>query len=157
MVRPGADQAGPAASAASAAKSCSTVPGARILPWPEGCCYGVAKAGLALMAKAMAQELAEHGIRVNIVAPGIILAGLSKICYETDPNYAPRATTAIPLREFGTPEQCADAFLFLGQRRIGLHYGRFVAGRRRGQLAEERLKVSSLPLGEGQGVRASWT
>jgi NAD(P)-dependent dehydrogenase (short-subunit alcohol dehydrogenase family) len=82
-------------------------------PWPEGCCYGVAKAGLALMAKAMAQELAVYGIRVNIVAPGIILAGLSKVCYETDPKYAPRATAAIPLREFGTPEQCAEAFLFL--------------------------------------------
>jgi NAD(P)-dependent dehydrogenase (short-subunit alcohol dehydrogenase family) len=82
-------------------------------PWPEGCCYGVAKAGLALMAKAMAQELAVYGIRVNIIAPGIVLAGLSKVCYETDPKYAPRATAAIPLREFGTPEQCADAFLFL--------------------------------------------
>lgn len=83
------------------------------LPWPEGCCYGVAKAGLALMTKAMAQELAVHGIRVNIVAPGIILAGLSRMCYETDPNFGPRATGAIPLREFGTSEQCADAFLFL--------------------------------------------
>jgi NAD(P)-dependent dehydrogenase (short-subunit alcohol dehydrogenase family) len=83
------------------------------MPWPEGCCYGVAKAGLAFMARAMAQELAVHGIRVNVVAPGIIMAGLSKICYETDPKYGPRATAAIPLREFGTPEQCADAFLFL--------------------------------------------
>jgi NAD(P)-dependent dehydrogenase (short-subunit alcohol dehydrogenase family) len=83
------------------------------MPWPEGCCYGVAKAGLAFMARAMAQELAVQAIRVNVVAPGIIMAGLSKICYETDPQYGPRATTAIPLREFGTPEQCADAFLFL--------------------------------------------
>ena len=83
------------------------------MPWPEGCCYGVAKAGMALMTKAMAQELAVHGIRVNIVAPGIILAGLSTVCYETDPKFAPRATAAIPLREFGTPEQCADVFLFL--------------------------------------------
>ena len=83
------------------------------MPWPEGCCYGVAKAGLAFMARAMAQELAVHGIRVNVVAPGIVMAGLSKVCYETDPHYGPRATAAIPLREFGTPEQCADAFLFL--------------------------------------------
>jgi NAD(P)-dependent dehydrogenase (short-subunit alcohol dehydrogenase family) len=83
------------------------------LPWPEGCCYGVSKAGLQLMVRAMAQELAVHGVRVNIVAPGIILAGLSRICYETDPKFPARATGAIPLREFGTPEQCADAFLFL--------------------------------------------
>lgn len=82
-------------------------------PWPEGCCYGVAKAGLAFLARAMAQELAVHGIRVNAVAPGIIMAGLSKVCYDNDPKYGPRATAAIPLREFGTPEQCADAFLFL--------------------------------------------
>lgn len=82
-------------------------------PWPEGCCYGVSKAGLQLMAKAMAHELAAHGIRVNLVSPGIILAGLSKVCYETDPNFGPRATAAIPLREFGTPDQCADAFVFL--------------------------------------------
>ena len=65
------------------------------------------------MAKVMAQELAVYGIRVNLVSPGIIMAGLSKVCYETDPNYPPRATAAIPLREFGTPQQCADAFLFL--------------------------------------------
>ncbi len=83
------------------------------LPWPEGACYGVAKAGLAFLARAMAQELAVHGIRVNVVAPGIIMAGLSKVCYETDPKFGPRASAAIPLREFGTPEHCADAFLFL--------------------------------------------
>lgn len=82
-------------------------------PWPEGCCYGVSKAGLQLMAKAMAHELAVHGIRVNLVSPGIILAGLSRMCYETDPSFGPRATAAIPLREFGTPDQCANAFVFL--------------------------------------------
>ena len=82
------------------------------MPWPEGCCYGVAKAGLAFLARAMAQELAVHGVRVNVVAPGIVMAGLSKVCYETDPGYGQRANSSIPLREFGTPEQCADAFLF---------------------------------------------
>ena len=83
------------------------------MPWPEGCCYGVSKAGLQLMAKSMANELAVHGVRVNLVSPGIILAGLSKMCCDTDPDFGPRATAAIPLREFGTPDQCADAFVFL--------------------------------------------
>jgi len=83
------------------------------MPWAEGCSYAVAKAGLRTMAKAMANELAVHGIRVNVMAPGIVMAGLSKTCYETDPKFGPRTQSVIPLREFGTVEQCADAFLFL--------------------------------------------
>jgi NAD(P)-dependent dehydrogenase (short-subunit alcohol dehydrogenase family) len=57
--------------------------------------------------------LAVHGIRVNVMAPGIVMAGLSKQCYENDPKFGPRTQAVIPLREFGTVEQCADAFLFL--------------------------------------------
>jgi NAD(P)-dependent dehydrogenase (short-subunit alcohol dehydrogenase family) len=83
------------------------------MPWAEGCSYAVAKAGLRVMVKAMANELAERGVRVNVMAPGIVMAGLSKICYETDPKFGPRTQSVIPLREFGTVEQCADAFLFL--------------------------------------------
>lgn len=83
------------------------------MPWAEGCSYAVAKAGLRTMVKAMANELAIHGIRVNVMAPGIVMAGLSKTCYETDPKFGPRTQSVIPLREFGTVEQCADAFLFL--------------------------------------------
>jgi NAD(P)-dependent dehydrogenase (short-subunit alcohol dehydrogenase family) len=83
------------------------------MPWAEGCSYAVAKAGLSTMVKAMANELAVHGIRVNVMAPGIVMAGLSKQCYETDPKFGPRTQSVIPLREFGTVEQCADAFLFL--------------------------------------------
>ena len=112
MVKPGTDQK-PGCERGVRGKILFNGSWVQELPWPEGCCYGVAKAGLALMARAMAQELAVHGIRVNVMAPGIVMAGLSKICYETDPKFGPRATAAIPLREFGTPEQCADAFLFL--------------------------------------------
>jgi len=104
-------------------------------PWPEGCCYGVAKAGLALMTKAMAQELAVYGIRVNIVAPGIILAGLSKVCYETDPKYAPRATAAIPLREFGTP---AMAFwIYAGVSAVAFLFALIIVPETKGRTLEE--------------------
>jgi NAD(P)-dependent dehydrogenase (short-subunit alcohol dehydrogenase family) len=37
----------------------------------------------------------------------------SKQCYENDPKFGPRTQAVIPLREFGTVDQCADAFLFL--------------------------------------------
>ena len=83
------------------------------MPWPEGTSYIVSKAGIKALARNMAQELAGRGIRVNVVAPGIVMAGLSKQVYETDPGFGPRATAAIPLGEFGTAEQVADAFAFL--------------------------------------------
>jgi NAD(P)-dependent dehydrogenase (short-subunit alcohol dehydrogenase family) len=83
------------------------------MPFPEGSSYIVSKAGVKALARNMAQELATKGIRVNVLAPGIVMAGLSKLCYETDPAFGPRAISAIPLGEFGTVEQVADAFAFL--------------------------------------------
>ena len=83
------------------------------MPFPEGTSYIVSKAGVKAMARNMAQELAGKGIRVNVVAPGIVMAGLSKQVYETNPDFGPRATAAIPLGEFGTAEQVAEAFAFL--------------------------------------------
>jgi len=83
------------------------------MPWPEGTSYIVSKAGIKALARNMAQELSSRGIRVNVVAPGIVMAGLSRQVYETDPDFGPRATAAIPLGEFGTAEQVADAFAFL--------------------------------------------
>ena len=83
------------------------------MPFPEGTSYIVSKAGVKALARNMAQELATKGIRVNVVAPGIVMAGLSKQVYETNPEFGPRATAAIPLGEFGTAEQVADAFSFL--------------------------------------------
>ena len=83
------------------------------MPWPEGTSYIVSKAGIKALARNMAQELSARGIRVNVVAPGIVMAGLSRQVYESDPAFGPRATAAIPLGEFGTAEQVADAFAFL--------------------------------------------
>jgi len=83
------------------------------MPFPEGTSYIVSKAGVKALARNMAQELAAKGIRVNVVAPGIVMAGLSKFVYETNPEFGPRATAAIPLGEFGTAEQVAEAFAFM--------------------------------------------
>ncbi len=83
------------------------------MPFPEGTSYIVSKAGVKALARNMAQELAGKGIRVNVVAPGIVMAGLSKQVYETNPEFGPRATAAIPLGEFGTAEQVAEAFAFM--------------------------------------------
>jgi glucose 1-dehydrogenase len=83
------------------------------MPWPEGTSYICSKAALKMLAKVMAQELAVHGIRVNTLTPGIVMAGLSKKIYETDPTYRVRAEQAIPLNAMQTAQSVADGYAFL--------------------------------------------
>src|SRR5207237_1362439 len=83
------------------------------VPWPDIAAYCVSKAGVRMLARSMARELAEHGIRVNVVAPGIVWAGMARRQFEADPAYARRASGVIPLGEFGTPEQVADLDLLV--------------------------------------------
>jgi NAD(P)-dependent dehydrogenase (short-subunit alcohol dehydrogenase family) len=83
------------------------------IPWPEISAYCVSKAGVRMLARAMARELAPYRIRVNVVAPGIVFAGMARRQYETDPAYARRASVVIPLGELGTAEQIAQATAFL--------------------------------------------
>lgn len=83
------------------------------IPWPDIGAYCVSKAGVRMLARSMARELAAHGIRVNVVAPGIVHAGMAGRQYETDPAYARRASVVIPLGEMGTAEQVAQATAFL--------------------------------------------
>ena len=83
------------------------------VPWPEITAYTVSKAGLEMLAKQMARELAVHGIRVNVVAPGIVRAGLAGELLKTDPVYTKRAGKVVPLGEFQTASQVADVVGFL--------------------------------------------
>jgi NAD(P)-dependent dehydrogenase (short-subunit alcohol dehydrogenase family) len=72
--------------------------------------YGAAKAGLAACTRVAALELAPHGIRVNAVAPGLIgREGLEQAW----PDGVARWLSAAPLGRLGTPEDVADACLFL--------------------------------------------
>jgi len=74
--------------------------------------YNASKAGVILLTKTMALDLAHLNIRVNAVAPGYCVTPMSR---EIDPPdfvefYRDRL---IPLGRTGTPEDVAAAFLFL--------------------------------------------
>jgi NAD(P)-dependent dehydrogenase (short-subunit alcohol dehydrogenase family) len=73
--------------------------------------YGAAKAGLELLTKVMAVELAEYGINVNSIAPGAIETEMAKFAHDA----ATRAAYdyLIPMTRYGTPEEIADAAVFL--------------------------------------------
>ena len=83
------------------------------VPWPEITAYSVSKAGIRQLVRQMARELAQHGILVNVIAPGIVNAGLARWQMENEPQYARRVKNVIPLGEPQTPEQVAKATAFL--------------------------------------------
>jgi NAD(P)-dependent dehydrogenase (short-subunit alcohol dehydrogenase family) len=66
-----------------------------------------------MLARQMARELAPHGILINVIAPGIVKAGLAKWQMENEPQYARRVRHVIPLGEPQTAEQVAKATAFL--------------------------------------------
>jgi len=79
---------------------------------PERAAYVASKGGARSLTHAMAVDLAAHNIRVNAIAPGPTLTGLTRANY-TDPD-ARRATEAIiPLGRLGQPDDLVGAILFL--------------------------------------------
>jgi len=76
--------------------------------------YCASKAGVVMFSKVLAQELAEHGIHVNVVSPGLIDVGRRG---DVNPEYRRTLLTNIPWGRMGRPEEIADAVLFLSSRR----------------------------------------
>jgi NAD(P)-dependent dehydrogenase (short-subunit alcohol dehydrogenase family) len=83
------------------------------VPWPEIAAYSATKAGVRMLARSMARELAPHRILVNVIAPGIVNAGLARHQLETEPQYARRVRHVIPLGELQSTAQVARATAFL--------------------------------------------
>lgn len=80
---------------------------------PQVVAYTAAKAGIEGMTRAMAVELSPHGIRVNCIAPGFIATKMSSGAMNGDPERKRKVLSRTPLEKFGSPEDVADAALFL--------------------------------------------
>jgi NAD(P)-dependent dehydrogenase (short-subunit alcohol dehydrogenase family) len=74
--------------------------------------YGVAKAAVAHLTRVLAIEWAEHGIRVNAVAPGTTETP-SRAPALADPERRATMLNRIPLRRFGTAEEVGEAVRYL--------------------------------------------
>ncbi|MCP2251140.1 SDR family NAD(P)-dependent oxidoreductase [Lentzea aerocolonigenes] len=78
--------------------------------------YSAAKGGLIMLAKGAAIEWAARNIRVNVVAPGLTVTPIieASIQRSADPEaYRRERESQIPLQRLATPEEVADAVLFL--------------------------------------------
>jgi glucose 1-dehydrogenase len=74
--------------------------------------YCVAKAGIEMLTKQMALELAPYKIRVNAIAPGLIETDLNRNDLR-NPEFFERRMARIPLKEIGEPEDVVGAVIFL--------------------------------------------
>jgi glucose 1-dehydrogenase len=79
---------------------------------PERAAYVASKGGGRSLTHAMALELVPHGIRVNAIAPGPTLTGLTRASY-ADPERRRATIAQIPLGRMGQPEDLVGAILFL--------------------------------------------
>lgn len=76
--------------------------------------YSAAKAGVEMLTRSAAYELAEHGIRVTAVSPGIVDTPMAKRTGNMEPAVISRWLDHTPLGRVGTPDDIAAAILFLG-------------------------------------------
>lgn len=86
------------------------------IPKPLYVPYATAKAGIEMMTKTMALELAQDNIRVNAVAPGAIETDMNQELKE-DRLELDKVLRRIPLRRIGTPEEVANVAEFLASDR----------------------------------------
>ena len=80
---------------------------------PGHAVYGASKAGLEMLAKVAAMELAPLGIRVNCVAAGgpIVTEGVK--AHVSEPDFADRIRVQNPMQRPGAPAEVAGAVYFL--------------------------------------------
>lgn len=72
--------------------------------------YSATKGAVIALTKALAKELGPSGIRVNCVAPGVILTDM---CASIDPEILAEMAEETPAGRNGTPEDVAKAFAYL--------------------------------------------
>lgn len=80
--------------------------------------YSISKAGIIMLTRQLALELAPFHIRVNALAPGIVKTDFNAAFWK-EPEAERRSSAMVPLGRLAEPEDIAEAALFLASPRSG--------------------------------------
>jgi 2-hydroxycyclohexanecarboxyl-CoA dehydrogenase len=81
--------------------------------------YSGAKAGIIGFSKAVAREVARHGVRVNVVCPGPTDTPMMDMVRGANPRLGDALVRAIPFRRLARPEEIAAAVAFFASDEAG--------------------------------------
>ena len=84
-----------------------------IMAIPSIASYNASKGGVNQLTRVMALALAEHGIRVNAVAPGTIATELAQRAVLGSDEAKQRILSRTPMKRLGEPREIADVCAFL--------------------------------------------
>ncbi|OGA46278.1 MAG: hypothetical protein A3F74_27135 [Betaproteobacteria bacterium RIFCSPLOWO2_12_FULL_62_58] len=84
-----------------------------VLGFAQRSTYGISKAAIMQMTRMLAIEWAEHGVRVNAVAPGTVETPSRAAFFAAEPTARDMMLNRIPLHRFGTTEEVAEAVRYL--------------------------------------------
>ena len=75
--------------------------------------YSSMKAAILGLSRSLVGEFSPHGIRINCICPGTIVTARWKAHFAQDPEMEENVTKLYPIGRLGTPEDVANAVLFL--------------------------------------------
>ena len=84
-----------------------------VMAIPSIASYNVSKGGINQLTRVMALALADHGIRVNAVAPGTIATELAAQAVLTSEDARQRILGRTPMKRLGQPEEIAEVVAWL--------------------------------------------
>ena len=85
---------------------------AALVSLPSQAAYTTSKGAVAALTRSLAIDWAEHGVRVNAVAPGFTVTPMTAAFFENE-TFVQAATRRIPLGRLLRPEEIAAAIVFL--------------------------------------------
>jgi NAD(P)-dependent dehydrogenase (short-subunit alcohol dehydrogenase family) len=78
--------------------------------------YSVSKAGVRMLSAQLAVEWGPHGVRSNVLSPGLVRTPMSEAFYAAE-GVLERRSAAVPLGRVATPEDMAQVVMFLASDR----------------------------------------